>query len=82
MHKAIALALGVLVSLLGLAGVGSAQSTVQVQGTIQGVDCQSGTVDVATPDSTNTIAVENLRNHRGKRSAYQATGVGIGCVSK
>jgi hypothetical protein len=57
MQKAIALALGVLVSLLGLAGVGSAQSTVQVQGTIQGVDCQSGTVVVATSDSTNTIAV-------------------------
>ena len=57
MQKAIALTLGVLVSLLGLAGVGYAQSGVQVQGTIQGVDCQSGTVAVATSDSTNTIAV-------------------------
>jgi len=57
MRKWVALALGVLVPLLGLAGVGSAQSTVQVQGTIQAVDCQQGTVVVATPDNTNTIAV-------------------------
>ena len=57
MQKWVALALGVLVPLLGLAGVGSAQSTVQVQGTIQGVDCQAQTVVVATPDGTNTIAV-------------------------
>jgi len=57
MRKWVALALGVLVPLLGLAGVGSAQSTVQVQGTIQAVDCQQGTVVVATPDSVNTIAV-------------------------
>ncbi|HEV2438514.1 MAG TPA: hypothetical protein VGX97_00440 [bacterium] len=57
MQKWVALALGVLVPLLGLAGVGSAQSTVQVQGTIQAVDCQAQTIVVATPDSANTIAV-------------------------
>jgi len=57
MQKSVALVLGVLVPLLGLAGVGSAQSTVQVQGTIQAVDCQAQTIVVATPDSTNTIAV-------------------------
>lgn len=56
MRKWVALALGVLVPLLGLAGVGSAQSTVQVQGTIEGVDCQAQTLVVATPGSTNTIA--------------------------
>ncbi|HEV2283854.1 MAG TPA: hypothetical protein VGX75_15830, partial [bacterium] len=57
MRRWVALALGVLVPLLGLAGVGNAQSTVQVQGTIQAVDCQQGTVVIATPDSVNTIAV-------------------------
>ncbi|HET7265183.1 MAG TPA: hypothetical protein VFL28_10980 [bacterium] len=57
MRKSVALVLGVLVPLLGLAGVGSAQSTVQVQGTIQAVDCQAQTLVVATPTSTNTIAV-------------------------
>src|SRR5689334_17439655 len=57
MQKWVALTLGVLVPLLGLAGVGSAQSTVQVQGTIQAVDCQAQSVVVATPDSTNTVAV-------------------------
>jgi hypothetical protein len=57
MRKSVALLLGVLVPLLGLAGAGNAQSTVQVQGTIQAVDCQSQTVVLATPNSTNTIAV-------------------------
>lgn len=57
MQKSVALVLGVLLPLLGLAGVGNAQSTVQVQGMIQAVDCQAQTIVVATPDSTNTIAV-------------------------
>src|SRR5690242_20932123 len=57
MRKSVALVLGVLVTLLGLAGVGSAQSTVQVQGTIQAVDCQAGTLVLASPNGTNSIAV-------------------------
>jgi hypothetical protein len=57
MRKAVALVLGVLVPLLALAGVGNAQPGVQVQGTIQAVDCQAQTLVVATANSTNTIAV-------------------------
>ena len=57
MRKSIAVALGVLVPLLGLAGVGSAQSTVPIEGVIQAVDCQGGTLDLATPDNVDTIAV-------------------------
>ena len=57
MRKSVALTLGVLVPLLGLAGAGDAQSIVQVQGTIAAVDCQAQTLVVAGPDSTNTIAV-------------------------
>jgi hypothetical protein len=56
MRKWIALALGVLVPLLGLAGVGNAQSTLQVQGTIQAVDCQEGFVSLATSTGIDTIA--------------------------
>jgi hypothetical protein len=43
--------------LLGLAGVGQAQTSLQVQGTIQGVDCQAQTVVLAGPTGSNTIAV-------------------------
>ena len=57
MRKWVALALGLLVPLLGLAGVGNAQSGVQVQGTIEAIDCYAQTIVVATPTSTNTIAV-------------------------
>ena len=57
MRKSVALVLGVLVPLLSLAGVGNAQSTVQVQGTIQAVDCQAQTLVVATRNGVNTIAV-------------------------
>jgi hypothetical protein len=57
MRKSVALIVGVLVPLLGLAGVGNAQSTVQVQGTIAAIDCQAQTLVVAGPGSTNTIAV-------------------------
>jgi hypothetical protein len=56
MRKAVALVLGVLMPLLGFAGVGHAQSGLQVQGTIEAVDCQAQTVVIATQDSTNTIA--------------------------
>ncbi len=56
MRKATALLLGTLLALLGLSGTGQAQSSVQVQGTIQAVDCQAQTVALSSPGSSNTIA--------------------------
>ena len=51
-----ALALSVLVPLLGFAGAGQAQpSAIQVQGIVQAVDCQAQTVTLSAPDGTNTI---------------------------
>ncbi len=55
MRKVIAVVLGVLLPLLGVAGVGQAQSAIQVQGTIQAVDCQAQTVVLSAPDGSNTI---------------------------
>ena len=57
MRQATALLLGILLPLLGLSGIGNAQSAVQVQGTIQAVDCQSQTVVVSGPGGTNTVPV-------------------------
>jgi hypothetical protein len=57
MRKLTALSLGMLLALLGLSsGTGQAQSSVQIQGTIQAVDCQTQTVVLSTPGSSNTIA--------------------------
>jgi len=57
MQRTVALMLGVLMAVLGVSGVGQAQSTsgVQVQGVIEAVDCQSGTVQLSSPSGTNTI---------------------------
>ncbi|HEX9245502.1 MAG TPA: hypothetical protein VGA35_05015 [bacterium] len=56
MRKAIALALGMLLPILGLAEVGLAQSAVNVQGVIQSVDCQSQTVVLSGGSGSNTLA--------------------------
>ena len=59
MRKPIALLLGTLLPLLGLSGVGRAQSSVQVQGIIQSVDCQAQAVvlnDAATGVSNTIVA--------------------------
>jgi len=59
MRHGVALLLGVLfLPMLGLAGVGPAQAqteALQVDGTIQAVDCQGQTVDLSAPNGTNTI---------------------------
>jgi hypothetical protein len=55
MYKATAVLLGVLLPLLGLAGVGQAQSSVQIQGTIEAVDCQSQTIVLTGPGTSNTV---------------------------
>src|SRR5579875_2059922 len=57
MRSVVAIALGLLVPFLGLAGVGEAQSTIEVQGTIQAVDCDAQTITVDNGGSVNTIAV-------------------------
>jgi hypothetical protein len=60
MRKPIALLLGTLLPLLGLSGIGRAQSSVQVQGIIQSVDCQAQALvlsDAAT-GASNTVVVE------------------------
>ncbi len=57
MRKLTALSLVTLLAVLGLPGTGQAQSSVQLQGTIQAVDCQAQTVLLSTPGSSNTIAV-------------------------
>src|SRR5438105_8370344 len=56
MRRATALVLGAMLPLLGLSGVGQAQSSLQIQGTIQAVDCQAQTVVLSGPGSANTIA--------------------------
>ncbi len=56
MRKVTALLLGMLLPLLGWSGVGQAQSSVQVQGTIQAVDCQAQTVVLSGPGTSNTVS--------------------------
>lgn len=56
MRKATALVVGTLLALLGLSGTGQAQSSIQLQGTIQAVDCGAQTVVLAAPGTSNTIA--------------------------
>jgi len=57
MRKAVALLLGILVPVLGLAGAGLAQSAVSVQGVIQAVDCQTGSLVLQGAAGSNTISV-------------------------
>ena len=59
MRKPIALLLGTLLPLLGLSGIGQAQSSVQVQGVIQRIDCQAQAIvlsDAATGVSNTIVA--------------------------
>ncbi len=57
MRKAAALLLGTLLPFLGLSGIGQAQSFVQIQGTIQAVDCQDQTVVLSGPSASNRVDV-------------------------
>ena len=56
MRKAIALVLGALLPVLGFSGIGQAQSSIQVEGTIQAIDCRAQTVVLASPGASNTVA--------------------------
>jgi hypothetical protein len=56
MRNAMAFLLGMLLPILGLADLGLAQSAVQLQGTIESVDCQSQTVVLTGSSGSNTVA--------------------------
>lgn len=56
MHKAIALWLGILLPVVGLSGIAQAQSPVQIQGTVQAVDCKAHTIILGSPGTSNTVA--------------------------
>lgn len=57
MRRLTAVATAVLLACLTLAGTGSAQTAapLQIQGTIQSVDCQNGTVTMTTPNGALTV---------------------------
>jgi hypothetical protein len=59
MRRAIALLLGVLLPILGLADAGLAQSAVSIPGTIQAVNCQNHTVVLSGAGGANTLAATN-----------------------
>jgi hypothetical protein len=56
MDKAIALWLGILLPVVGLSGIAQAQSPVQIQGTVQAVDCKAHTIILGSPGTSNTVA--------------------------
>ncbi|HLY23056.1 MAG TPA: hypothetical protein VKT83_11385 [bacterium] len=55
MKTLIAAAIAVFVSFLGLNGVGQAQTAAELQGSIDAVDCQSGTFTLDSAGNTETI---------------------------
>jgi len=61
MERITAVVVAVLLGVLGLAGTGQAQSQpdIQVQGTIESVDCQSGTIVLNGPEGSNTVYVSD-----------------------
>lgn len=61
MRRLTAVTTMVLLACLALAGTGSAQTQapLQIQGTFQGVDCQSGAVSMTTPNGALTVQATN-----------------------
>jgi hypothetical protein len=55
MRRVVAVLLGMFLPVLGLATAGLAQSAVSIQGTIQAVDCQNGTVVLDGANGSNTL---------------------------
>jgi hypothetical protein len=55
MKQIAAAGLGVLVVILGMAGLAQAQGEIRVQGTIQAVDCQTNAVVLSAPDGTHVF---------------------------
>lgn len=56
MQKAIALLLGMALPVVGLSGIAQAQSSLQIQGTVQAVDCTAQTINLSSPGTSNTVA--------------------------
>jgi hypothetical protein len=55
MRKLTAMAVGILVATLAMAGVGQAQGVTAIQGTIQAVDCRTNSVVLNAPDGTHVF---------------------------
>ena len=55
MQKAIALLLGTFLPVAGLSGIAQAQSSVQIQGTVQAIDCKAQTIVLSNPGTSNTV---------------------------
>lgn len=56
MQKTVALLLGTFLPVVGFSGTAQAQSSVQVQGTVQAVDCKAQTIVLSSPGASNTVA--------------------------
>ena len=55
MRKSAATGLGILLVILGVAGIAQAQNWIQVQGRLQAVDCQTNAVVLNAPDGTHVF---------------------------
>jgi hypothetical protein len=55
MQTFIAVAIAIFISMLGLNGVSQAQTAAEIQGNIDAVDCQNGTVTLDSPDGAQTV---------------------------
>jgi hypothetical protein len=57
MRTNVATGLGILLVILGVAGVAQAQNWIQVQGRLQAVDCQTNAVVLNAPDGTHVFPI-------------------------
>jgi hypothetical protein len=55
MRKSAATGLGILLVILGVAGVANAQNWIQIQGRLQAVDCRTNAVVLNAPDGTHVF---------------------------
>jgi hypothetical protein len=55
MRKSAATGLGILLVILGVAGIAEAQNWIQVQGRLQAIDCQTNAVVLNAPDGTHVF---------------------------
>jgi len=57
MTRHVATALGLLMTVLGVSGVGSAQPVLNVQGVLHGVDCRANSIALTMQDGVHVLAV-------------------------
>jgi hypothetical protein len=55
MKRSVATALGVLMAVLGVSSIGSAQPVIHVHGVLQGVDCRANSVALKMPDGVHVL---------------------------